>query len=339
MPHPSSTRWKGPTIREVAEMSGVGTATVDRVLNGRTGVRDKTRARVHAALRKLSAANEAAPDIRLRLLCESGVTFNSAMKRAVEEVNRTTPKLAIQDDYSLTDQFDHSAFAKEISRTGPDFDGLILIAREHPAVNQAVRRLLRSGVPVVCITSDLPSSRRSTYIGNDQYSAGSVAGQLIGHALPKTDQKILIAMSAAFRSQQEREMGFRRVLRTAYPHLKVDERVMADDVPDTVFQELTRYFDTHETPTAIYNVAGANRGIAKALETAGIAGSTIFVGHELTDVSRGLLESGTMDYVISHDVRDEIGRAAQWIAQFHQGVVAEPPHTPFLVHTRYNCQP
>ena len=330
--------WKGPTIREVAELSGVGTATVDRVLNGRAGVREKTRERVNAALRKLSDTQATGAHYRLRLLCDSGVTFNQAMQRAVAEVNRTAPGISIYDDYSLTDEFDQVSFARRIEETGIGFDGLILVAREHPAVNQAVRRLLRTGIPVVCITSDLPSSRRSAYIGNDQYAAGSVAGQLIGHALSRADQKILMVMSAAFRSQQEREMGFRRVLRSAYPHLRIEERVTADDVPETVFRELTRHLQTHEKPTAIYNVAGANRGVAQALEDFGIAKTTVFVGHELTDVSRNLLESGTMDYIISHDVQDEVRRAANWISQFHTGITDMPAATSILVHTKYNCR-
>lgn len=334
----SQKRWKGPTIREVADLSGVGVATVDRVLNDRPGVREKTRERVNAALRKLADAQDARMNLNIRLLCDSGETFNQAMKRAAIEINRTLPRIKIEDDYSLTGDFDPVSFARKIEETGSDFDGLILIAREHPAVNQAVRRLVKFGTPVVCVTSDLPSARRSAYIGNDQYAAGSVAGQLIGHALPRSDQKILIVTSAAFRSQQEREMGFRRVLRSAYPHLRIEERVTADDVPETVFNELTRHFMTNGEPTAIYNVAGANRGVAQALEVSGIAETTIFVGHELTDVSRNLLESGTMDYVISHDVHAEIKRAANWIAQFRSGITDDPEPSSILVHTKYNCR-
>ncbi|SPH24716.1 HTH-type transcriptional regulator TreR [Defluviimonas aquaemixtae] len=61
--------WKGPTIREIAELSGLGTATVDRVLNGRPGVRDKTREKVQAALRKLSQSAMADELLRIGLLC------------------------------------------------------------------------------------------------------------------------------------------------------------------------------------------------------------------------------------------------------------------------------
>ena len=46
----SGTRWKRPTIREIADLAGVGTASVDRVLNNRPGVKANTRNAVQAAI-------------------------------------------------------------------------------------------------------------------------------------------------------------------------------------------------------------------------------------------------------------------------------------------------
>ena len=63
MPDPAAPNWKGPTISDIAELSGFAPATVDRVLNGRPGVRDATRERILAAHRKLSQASDAAPPI------------------------------------------------------------------------------------------------------------------------------------------------------------------------------------------------------------------------------------------------------------------------------------
>ncbi|SPH24715.1 hypothetical protein DEA8626_03753 [Defluviimonas aquaemixtae] len=259
------------------------------------------------------------------------------MGSAADLINRSLPGGSVFDDYTETSNFDAQEFAGKVTDAGDKPDGLILVAREHPAINHAVRGLRKQGMPVVCLTTDLPSSRRNVYVGNDHYAAGSVAGQLIGHALPKTKQNILVVMSVAFRCQQEREMGFRRVLRSAFPHLRIEERVISDDVPETTYEQLYALFETQGVPTAIYNVAGANRGVAQALAGFGSAEATIFVGHELTSVSRELLENGTMDYVISHDFAAELRGAVQWIEAFHAGVEGESGPTQILLHTRYNC--
>ena len=46
--------WRSPTITEIARASGCSTATVDRVLNERPGVREVTRKRVLDAFSSLT---------------------------------------------------------------------------------------------------------------------------------------------------------------------------------------------------------------------------------------------------------------------------------------------
>ncbi len=341
MPETSSMRspgWKGPTIREIARVAGVGPATVDRVLNNRPGVREKTRERVQGALAKLvSERHGMAPALDIRLFCESGETFIAALREAEDNVNRTLPGAVVRGTYVPTSLSEPAELARALLKGGRQAGGVIVVAREHPALNGAIRQLEAGGVPVVCLTTDLPSSRRSAYVGNDQYAAGSVAGQLIGKALPAAEKRILLVMSAAFRCQQEREMGFRRALRLDFPHLRIDERLISDDVPATTFGHIGKYIDANGPPAAVYNVAGANRGVATALERAGCAHETIFVGHELTAPSCELLQSGTMDYVISHDFTQEMITAVRWLQERRTGAVFQPAHSPILVHTRYNC--
>lgn len=333
------TGWKGPTIQEISAAAGVGPATVDRVLNNRQGVREQTRVKVKEALNKLTADRKAVTgSANIQLFCGSGETFNAAMDNAVEWVNRSVPGTTVTASFVTTAKLDPSSFAAAILEQGSDADGVVVTAHEHPAFNSAIRRLEGSGIPVVCLTTDLPSSRRSAYVGNDQYAAGSVAGQLIGNAVPSERHRVLLVTSLSFRCQQEREMGFRRVLRSEFSHLRVDDRVGSDDVMETTFEHVMRYIADNGAPAAVYNVAGANRGVAMALESTGCARETIFVGHELTHRSKKLLEDTTMDYVISHDFAAELAAAVTWIGERRKGVETRPWTSPILVHTRYNCE-
>lgn len=335
---PSKGRWKGPTVQEIAELAGVGSASVDRVLNNRPGVKESTRKRVLGALKKLNhqqGDSEQALDIRL--YCDSGEAFNAMMESSAVQVNRSVAGVEVTGHYVLTGKMEPIPFARKLETEGAEADGVIVNAREHPAINRAVRKLVGLGVPVVCLHNDLPSSRRLAYLGNDQYAAGSVAAQLIGQILPEERNSILLMMSVPFRSQQEREMGFRRVLRSGFSHLKIEERVISDDSHATTRDQLLAYFETNGCPAAIYNLAGANRGVAEALTASGMADETVFVGHELTRHSRALLEDGIMDYVISHDFAGEMTAAAEWIrAHVNGSGTSEPQPSQIFIHTRYN---
>src|SRR3954451_13583869 len=80
-------RSRGPTILEIARASGVGTATVDRVLNARGGVREVTRKKVLAAVAALNGGTGPEPVAagrKIAFLAESGSSFNRTLQEAVE---------------------------------------------------------------------------------------------------------------------------------------------------------------------------------------------------------------------------------------------------------------
>ena len=81
----------------------------------------------------------------------------------------------------------------------------------------------------------------------------------------------------------------------------------------------------------------ARTGVSRALELVGAAGKTVFVGHELSNNSKGLLESGAMQFVIAHDFTSDLTAAARWIRDRIDGVTVSPSFSQILVHTRYNC--
>ncbi|WP_349295134.1 LacI family DNA-binding transcriptional regulator (plasmid) [Thioclava sp. 'Guangxiensis'] len=329
--------WKGPNIAQIAALAGVGPASVDRVLNNRPGVKETTRNRVMAALDKL-AADHRMQDLRqIGFFCISGPSFNGQMIQAMQMVNASIAGVELTGQFFTTEEIEPGRFAAALEQAGRELDAVIVIAYEHPAINGALRKIAALGKPTVCLTSDLPSSRRTVYVGNDQYAAGSVAAQLIGQILPPVPQHILLVMSVPFRCQQEREMGFRRVLRQDYPHLSIQERVISNDNVERTEELLASHLASARPPGAIYNVAGANRGVGAALEHAGLSGKTVFIGHELTPFTRVLLEAGTMDYVISHDSAAELVQAVRAIDERLRGIESQPAPSSILIHTRYNC--
>ena len=61
-----------------------------------------------------------------------------------------------------------------IARRGSQ--GVVLTAPDHPLVVAAVERLAEAGIPVVTLITDLPTSRRVAYAGQDNRVAGGDRG-------------------------------------------------------------------------------------------------------------------------------------------------------------------
>jgi LacI family transcriptional regulator len=333
--------WRGPTITEIARQSGVGTATVDRVLNGRDSVREVTRKKVLAALESLGSAAAERPEQRRRriaFLSDSGASFNRTLENAVQDYCHTHAAADCSFSGVTTSKVDAVKFANLIERTAEESDGLVIVAREDLMINRAIRGVMARRVPVVCLTTDLPTSSRVAYIGTDQTGAGATAAYLMGQVVGSRPGKILLIYSAPYRCQEERELGFRRVLRSEFSHLDVDERVNSNDDMDFIYRNVVRYIEDHGPPAGIYNVAAGNLGIGRALREFELQGKVVFIGHEINANSRTLLETGVMNFAIGHDVSVEVAQAIECVAaHLDKHPVAAPAATKVRIYTKYSC--
>ena len=333
--------WRGPTIAEIAQESRVGTATVDRVVNGRSNVRESTRQKVISALERLkhpTAASSHQSAKRIAFLSDSGDSFNKTLEAAVVDYAANNRGIDCSFTAITTSKVDPVKFANLIERTAVEVDGLVIVAREDLIINRAIRNVVSRKTPVVCLTTDLPTSGRQTYVGSDATSAGSTAAYLMGQAVGNREGKILLVYSAPYRAQEEREMGFRRVLRSEFPKLTVDERVNSNDDTEYVYQNVVRYIEEHGEPAGIYNVAGGNVGIGKAIQRFNLTGKTVFIGHELNPNSRQLLETGIMNFAIGHDVLSEVQVAAHHVIALLEKkplTIVQQPRV--RIYTKYSC--
>lgn len=308
------------TLVDVARAAGVSLATVDRVINHRPGVSQRAVDRVEESLAKLGYR----PDpVAARLARRSSYRFcfvlpigsNSFMRLLSEQVVQTGDWLRDQRafvDVIHVDVFDPLAVARKLEELSDDYQGVAVVALDHPAVREAIDALVARDIEVVTLVSDVPTSRRSRFIGIDNPSAGRTAATLLGRfAGIKQGHVALIAGSLALRDHAERQFGFQQVIGTDYPNLVVlptrEGRDDADICRAVTDDLLAQYPDL----VGIYSVGAGNRGIADALESAGKAQQVIFIGHELTAHSRRFLLRGTMDVVINQDPGHEARSAAR----------------------------
>lgn len=331
--------WRAPTISEIARRAGLSTATVDRVLNNRSGVREKTRVKVQAATSQLLRQSNTSEfrKLRIGLVVESGESFNRTLEAGVRQFNAANQDVEILGKYFISTALESAFVVNQISKMAENTDCLILVSRENAEINRAVKDVVRQEKPIICLTSDLPRSGRASYVGNDQTAAGETAGFLIGRSVRQQSGRVLFVLSVAFRCQQEREQGFRNVLRTEFPDLVIDERISAAEDFATAHDELSRYVSENGPPAAIYNVSGANMGIASALVKHGLERQVLFVGHELNENSRGLMEKGIMDFAIGHNVGHEIRLCVAEARRLLASGGSMNRYTEIQVFTPYNC--
>jgi LacI family transcriptional regulator len=324
---PAGTR---PRIVDIARAAGVSTATVDRVLNDRKGVRGPTAERVIRIATQLNylsgegTAIPAAPERRcIDFILPAGPnTFMDLFAQAVQEVPQTLsgpgagPPVAAR--CHRIEGFDPSALAESLLRIGASSDGVAFVALDHPQVREAVNTLVEAGTPVVTVVSDIANSRRLGYVGIDNRAAGRTAGYLLGRLSGGRRGKVaMIAGSLSYRGHEEREMGFRHILAEEFPELEiVGLREGRDDFNANLVQA-RELLEQVPDLLGIYNIGGGSRGVGQALIETGRAREILFVGHELTTFTRRFLIDGVMDAVINQNPHQEVAGSIRMLLDHH----------------------
>ncbi len=308
------------TLEDVAREAGVSLATADRVVNRREGVRSKTVARVERAISKLGyktnvAAARLARNRRHRFAFLLPSSINPFMEQLAAQVATTAEWLELQQTYVdilRVDVFDPDALASALRHLPPVYDGVAVVALDHPAVRSAIDDLADRSVHVVTLVSDTPSARRTHYVGIDNPAAGRTAASLMGRFLvQRPGQVAVIAGSMALRDHSERHFGFLQVLSGEYPHLQVLPAFEGRDDNDRNHMIVSRLLEDCPGLVGIYNVGAGNEGIAEALRSSGRASELVWIAHELTPDARRCLLSGVADAIINQDAGHEARSAAR----------------------------
>lgn len=309
-----------PTLEDVARAAGVSLATVDRVVNRREGVRAKTVARVEAAVAKLGYRTDVAAarlargqTFRFAFVLPTGT--NSFMTNLTEQVQRTADWLASQRafiDVLHVDVFDPDILAGALEELSPAYQGLAVIALDHPRVRAAIDDLVTRGVAVVTLVSDAPSSRRLHYVGIDNPAAGRTAATLMGRFLGgRTGSVAVIAGSLSLRDHTERQFGFHQILSSEYPNVTTLPVLEGRDDSERTRLLTAELLARRSDLLGIYSCGAGNRGIAEALEASGRARDVVWIAHELTQHTRRFLVRGTIDAIINQDPGHEARSAAR----------------------------
>ena len=304
-----------PTIADIARLAGVGTATVDRVLNRRPGVNAETVQRVMQVVGELGTPQQPGRPRR-------GENFRFAFVLPADEspflglVDRQIAQAAgdfrhqhITEITHRIEASDPAQFAAELAQVD-ECQGIALLAPDLPPIKLAINELVRSGVHVVTLFSDVAGSMRETCIGADNRAAGRTAGLLLarmagGGGRAGRDTLLLSSQATRLSAEIDRRIGFAQVIEERFPALRM---IRTPDLPaddDGACAALQRFLkgDVDASRVAgIYNVGSGSAGVARALDRAGLDAQVGIVAHDFTEEHRSLLSANGLSFVLHQDI-------------------------------------
>jgi len=243
--------------------------------------------------------------------------FAERMSKVIDNVIPKFSKFGVSVSKFLMNNLDLQKIGDEIIRKGSDCDGVVVICQGDPVISNVINKLVKQNVQVVSISNDIPDAPILGCVKMDQLKAGYTAGALLGRFIGKRKGDVALLVSGKFRCQQEREMGFRQMLRDRFPLLNITEIIHTQDNDESSYKMMRKYFQAGNSPLGIYNTTGGIKGVADAISEFTESGNQIvYICHELTDVSKNLLIQRKIDAVIDHDAEFEVALALKHLINF-----------------------
>lgn len=335
-------------IKEIARQAGLGTATVDRALNGRAHVSVQTRNRVFAAISELETQETqlAAKGRRLFIdfVVEAPERFTREIRVAADRVVRSIGFAVFRPRYTFHETMSEGetvAILERIAKRGSH--GVCLKARNVEVVRKQVDALHEKRIPVATLVTDLPGTGRVAYAGLDNYRAGQTAAFLLANILPQEKTPDTSATVLAVRGREdfygeaERFSGFSGLMAGLRPDLKIVDHVGGAGLSHHIRHALPEVVAGIERLDAVYSMGGGNREIIKLLSEHGHKGFR-YLGHDLDRENRYLLDREMIDFVLHHDLEKDIRNLMLALGSSHglHPSVDEYMQSDVQIFTRFN---
>ncbi|WP_411029272.1 substrate-binding domain-containing protein [Spongiimicrobium sp. 3-5] len=178
------------TIKDIAEEAQVSTGTIDRVLHNRGGVSKKTEEKVKRILKKndfkINAIGRSLAlnkTIKIATLIPEFDSENVFWKAPLQGINKAQEEVGIfgvaVQNFPF-DQFMISSYQKQFEALlATEPDGVVIVPTFQMETRQIVSELEEKGIPYIFFNIDLEGFNNISFIGQDSYMSGYLAGKLM----------------------------------------------------------------------------------------------------------------------------------------------------------------
>jgi len=300
-----------PTTKDLAKAAGVSLATVDRVLNGRSGVREKTVKAVNDAIERIGfERNQVAATLARQrgyrfvfALPRSGGEFLTEIIHRIREFEKAGRAEMINVDViRLDDQDPHKAAHSLSKLSGEDLDGLAIMAPETPQIRDALLRAKERDIETLPFIANQQIGGTDGFVGIDNRAAGATAGRLMARFLgPVRGSIIVVTETTRSRDSLERRLGFDKVINDCNSDLQILPTLETHGDPDRTEHVLRNALQAHDDVVGLYLMGAEAQGpiqIARSLEA---MRDRVTIAHERTSSTEQALRNGEVDAVIHQD--------------------------------------
>ncbi len=296
------------TIRQIAEKAGVSRGTVDRVLNGRTGVKPEVRAKVL----NIASALHYVPNVAAKALAYSKkpvlfgvimppreIAFFEEIRQGIQVAADELKDLGIRLAYHYVNNRAPEEAIQAIEQLiEQGASGIMFAVMDDDLIREQINRAVSLGIPVVAFNSDVEGSKRICFVGQDLYKSGRIAADLMSRVLPETTKLFIVTGTLKFQAHRSRVQGFVDWMKEhEQPHEIVSVIEGYDRYEDTL-QLLDEGLSSHPDIGGIYMSTGDIAACIEIVKKYGVEHKAKIVCNDISPKVKQGMKEGIIDFTI-----------------------------------------
>lgn len=298
------------TIKDIAQMAGVSTGTVDRVLHQRGEVSESSKRKVEEILKEINyQPNMYAIGLARKKKYHFGCfipkyetndywySVAQGVNKAIEEVT----SFNISVDFIYYDHSDRASFiAKGETLLKETFDAVLIAPNYNQETLEITRLLNEQGIVFAFIDVNVEGAGALTYIGQDSFHSGYMAARIFCDTVTDGQEIVLLRTEKDPDAQeiqmQRRLEGFNAYMQEQHLNFKMYDVVIKKDGLEND-QILDNFFEQHPSVNGgivfnsrIYRVGEYLKKRQRKLKS--------LIGYDLLPQNVDLLKDGVINYLI-----------------------------------------
>lgn len=300
-------------IKDIAKMAGVSEGTVDRVLHKRGNVSAAAAEKVSRVLAKIKYnPNLIARSLGKRKQYRITTLIPDPTKdpfwqqsyegviAAIEQLHQFGISISVENFYYNFTSND-SFVAQALKNLNSKPDGLLIAPLFYQASISFLKKLNLKHIPFVLFNTHIPDTQALSFIGQDLFMSGRLAGQLASAGQPVGATMVVLHIDEDLHNAihlKEKELGFRDFMNKELPHHKVVSITLSSREQGQVKENLESIISKHNPAVVFISTSKGYKiaGIVKVLNP-----NIKVIGYDLVPANIECLKNGTIDFIINQN--------------------------------------
>lgn len=209
--------------------------------------------------------------------------------------------LGVKAEFSGPEKFspeeELAAFQKAV---GEKPSGILLSAARVDIFKDAIDGAIAQGIPVICIDSDAPNSKRVTFIGTDNFRAGMESGKRMSDLLKGQGRVVIVSIPGQF-NLDERVRGVNEAFKKS-PGIKVAQTLDDKGDPRSANDQISALLaktSKEKIDGIICLEASGGSGAAEALHRLDLSGKVPIVAFDKDPETLDFVDKGVISATIA----------------------------------------